>query len=530
MTAGLDRDNAEIRRELVNFVRGDPLIESALRILIREIPPSTDRIIDVGCGIGWTTFELRKALPSAVVRGWGLNASSLRVAARLFEGAGIEFRTSVPDPSEWRTFDFAIAIVTDHDQLSRIEGVAGSGLSELVSADGRLLIAYVDVSRRNARRGTPPADNPTEHVDALASRLGARAERLSGSSGMAAYRIDRLNRPHVTDAKRVRPLELSSAALRRGLVLRKLARHVTDDGYVIPKDGSVRLLIVSPNRAGFSESFIKANIEGLPAHVDVLFGQPPASEDERGRRIIPKWARGIGRFMTVLSPSAERTLEAFWLDRTLAARRPAVVLAEYGPTGVGLLDACRRRSIPLVTQFFGFDASDRDILDFYRDGYRRLLKYGHLVAVSRDISDRLNDKAAPSDRIHYIPCGVDPASFGGAEPENSPPTFLAIGRFVEKKAPHLTIQAFNAVVAVVPEARLRFVGDGPLIGVCRQLVESLGIEEAVEFLGYRHHDELPQFYRDARAFVQHSIASPSGDREGTPVAILEAGASGLPVV
>ena len=34
----------------------------------------------------------------------------------------------------------------------------------------------------------------------------------------------------------------------------------------------------------------------------------------------------------------------------------------------------------------------------------------------------------------------------------------------------------------------------------------------------------------ARAFVQHSVEAPSGDAEGTPVAVLEAGASGLPVV
>ena len=34
----------------------------------------------------------------------------------------------------------------------------------------------------------------------------------------------------------------------------------------------------------------------------------------------------------------------------------------------------------------------------------------------------------------------------------------------------------------------------------------------------------------ARAFVQHSMTAPSGDSEGTPVAILEASASGLPVI
>ena len=73
-------------------------------------------------------------------------------------------------------------------------------------------------------------------------------------------------------------------------------------------------------------------------------------------------------------------------------------------------------------------------------------------------------------------------------------------------------------------------GEGPLLGICQQLARDLGIVDHVEFLGSRPHPEVAAAMRRARAFVQHSVRASDGDSEGTPVAILEAGASGLPVV
>ena len=74
------------------------------------------------------------------------------------------------------------------------------------------------------------------------------------------------------------------------------------------------------------------------------------------------------------------------------------------------------------------------------------------------------------------------------------------------------------------------VGDGPLLTPCRDLARGLGIESSVAFLGAQSHHVVRDEMLAARAFVQHSIEASSGDCEGTPVAILEAGASGLPVV
>jgi glycosyltransferase involved in cell wall biosynthesis len=101
---------------------------------------------------------------------------------------------------------------------------------------------------------------------------------------------------------------------------------------------------------------------------------------------------------------------------------------------------------------------------------------------------------------------------------------------VDKKAPHLTLLAFSKVAAKIHDARLVMVGDGTLWEACKHLADALGVGDKVEFPGPSSHAEVAATMRHARAFVQHSMRTTYGDAEGTPVAILEAGASGLPVV
>ena len=65
---------------------------------------------------------------------------------------------------------------------------------------------------------------------------------------------------------------------------------------------------------------------------------------------------------------------------------------------------------------------------------------------------------------------------------------------------------------------------------CVGLVNSLGLESRVDFLGEKDHEAVARELGKVRCFVQHSLKAPSGDCEGLPLAILEASASGLPVI
>jgi glycosyltransferase involved in cell wall biosynthesis len=230
--------------------------------------------------------------------------------------------------------------------------------------------------------------------------------------------------------------------------------------------------------------------------------------------------------------SLSQTLDTLVLQRFLKRHNVDVVLAEYGLAGVQIMDVCHKANIPLVVHFHGYDAyNEAVVLQFYRESYRRLFTIARaIIAVSRDMEHQLMSLGAPRDRVFYNVYGVDSSRFSLADPSNSPPLFVAVGRFVDKKAPHLTLLAFQKVVPVCPEARLVMIGDGLLWDACKMLVKALHLEQQVTFTGPQPHSEVAATMQQARAFVQHSIRPGTGDSEGTPVAVLEAGMAGLPVV
>jgi glycosyltransferase involved in cell wall biosynthesis len=207
------------------------------------------------------------------------------------------------------------------------------------------------------------------------------------------------------------------------------------------------------------------------------------------------------------------------------------VLAQYGVLGARLADSCAEARVPLIVHFHGYDAYVSRVLEEQRDGYARMFRRcAAVVAVSRDMVEQLIGLGAPPEKVRYNPCGVDCELFSQTSPAENPPLFIGVGRFVEKKAPHLALFAFRRALEACPEAHLRLIGDGPLLPACRDLAKALGLGDAVELPGRLPHKEVAEAMAQARAFVQHSVRARNGDSEGTPVAVLEAGASGLSVV
>ena len=117
-----------------------------------------------------------------------------------------------------------------------------------------------------------------------------------------------------------------------------------------------------------------------------------------------------------------------------------------------------------------------------------------------------------------------------ARPEVSGKRFLMVGRLTEKKAPFVSILAFAKVVATYQDATLDVIGCGNLEDACIQLCEALGVKDNVVFHGSRSHAEVLDMMSQSRCFIQHSVCAPGGDREGTPVGVLEAMGMGLAVV
>ena len=294
-----------------------------------------------------------------------------------------------------------------------------------------------------------------------------------------------------------------------------------------------RVCLAHPNPGPDCEPFIQQLIDRLPNVCDVLYGGhmpcfqgSGAPLGSNAPAILPPVFARDGR------PATNRQKRHFNdLKHHLAHLRPDVLFAEYGPTGVAVAEACRQLEIPLVVKFHGYDCSVRKTIEKYRHGYERVFRLAAaIVCVSKSQALALKTLGARPGKLFVVPTGVDTDRFKAGNPARGAPHIAAMGRFVDKKAPCLTILAFRQVAAHVPEAVLTMAGDGPLRESCLRLSEALGLSERINFPGRLERARVVSLLATACVFVQHSVTAMDGDSEGTPNAVLEAAASGLPVV
>jgi len=297
------------------------------------------------------------------------------------------------------------------------------------------------------------------------------------------------------------------------------------------------VVIIINNRRGFvrpSETFLTAHINGLPNTVPLIGIPGRRFLAQEGRKSIPSRALvplGIRWLLRKLGVSTIAEQDRRVLARFLKRRNIAVVLAEYGPTAVSVMDACRDASVPLVAHFHGFDAYRHDIITAYKGRYLKLFSQAAaVIAVSNDMRRQLLALGANEERTYLNSCGADIPEGLNAQPGSSDVRFLMVGRLVDKKAPLLSIEAFARVIGRLPESRLDIIGDGPLLDACKSAVVKLGLSDNVVLHGTQLHSDVLNIMKQARCFIQHSVCTPNGDREGTPVAVLEAMGVGLPVI
>ena len=174
-----------------------------------------------------------------------------------------------------------------------------------------------------------------------------------------------------------------------------------------------------------------------------------------------------------------------------------------------------------------------------------------VAACSYFTREAVLDLGVPPDRIHVVYPGVDAERFvpngdapisppgspspegrggQGVRPEGA--TLLSVARLAELYKGHDTlIRVLPLVRARCSGARLRIAGDGPLREYLYRIAKSVGVDDAVDFLGEVADEALPELYRTSDAFVLMSRESPSkGGAEGFGIVVLEAGACGKPVV
>jgi glycosyltransferase involved in cell wall biosynthesis len=148
-----------------------------------------------------------------------------------------------------------------------------------------------------------------------------------------------------------------------------------------------------------------------------------------------------------------------------------------------------------------------------------------IIVNSRQVGDYIATVyGAPTDRLTVVYNAIDLDRFRPApEPRPAPaPLVVMVGRLVKQKNPLLFVAAAAALRRRLPAARFRLIGDGPLRAEVERAARAAGLDEALELTGERR--DVETLLPDADLFWLTS------DWEGLPNAVLEAMASGLPVV
>jgi glycosyltransferase involved in cell wall biosynthesis len=217
------------------------------------------------------------------------------------------------------------------------------------------------------------------------------------------------------------------------------------------------------------------------------------------------------------------------------AWRPRVIHAHFGRSGVYALLLKQLLGIPLITTFGGRDASVHASLPHLNHLYALLFRASdRIVAVSAELRDQLVTAGAPGDRIEVIRRGTDVRTFAFvsrvATGDRQPARFLMVGRLAEKKGHRYALQAVRRLVDDGLNVRLTIVGDGSLAQPIRQLCGELGLDRNVQLTGGVDSSHVRQHMAESDVLVHCSVTGADGDREGIPNAVVEAAATGLPVV
>lgn len=220
---------------------------------------------------------------------------------------------------------------------------------------------------------------------------------------------------------------------------------------------------------------------------------------------------------------------SFWTMGLVLHQRPNATLAFFGaPSGMVAILIKKLFNIPYVVSLRGGDVPGFRPYDFKK--YHKMLSpILHVIWKNASSvvanSQGLHDLARAFDsrfEIPIVPNGVDLNLYSTTERHDASPVILSVGRLVYQKGFDLGIQSLSGLKHL--DWQWNIVGDGPEMDALRALVNQHGLADRVNFHGWQSREQLIQCYKQANLFLFPSR------HEGMPNAVLEAMASGLPVI
>jgi len=302
----------------------------------------------------------------------------------------------------------------------------------------------------------------------------------------------------------------------------------------------VRTLLVTndfPPRTGGIQNYLQALADRLPPGELVVYA--------------PAWP-GSAEFDAALPYPVHRHPSSLMLPLPGVADRATVLAREHGVTtvwfgasaplallGPGLR---RRAGIECVLASTHGHEVGWSMLPGARQVLRRIGRDTDvLTMISSYTRGRVAAAFGPGAALEHLPSGIDAEVFApdpAARSElrrryrlGTAPVVSCVSRLVARKGQDTLIRALPRVRARVPGARLLLVGDGTYGGRLRRLAVECDVVEHVVFTGAVPAAELAAHHAVGDAFALPCRTRGGGlDVEGLGIALLEAAASGLPVV
>jgi len=186
----------------------------------------------------------------------------------------------------------------------------------------------------------------------------------------------------------------------------------------------------------------------------------------------------------------------------------------------------------VITTFHGYDitrvASNNSKI------YKELFKKGDLfLPISNYFKTKLIELGCDSNKIIVHRMGIDIDRFTFRQRKlkrNEKIRILSVARLVEKKGLEYGIKAITEVLSHFPFIEYKIVGDGPLKNNLLNLIRDLDLHDKVEILGWKEQSEVIKLMYESHIFLAPSVTASDGDQEGIPVVLMEAMATGLPVI
>jgi glycosyltransferase involved in cell wall biosynthesis len=236
-------------------------------------------------------------------------------------------------------------------------------------------------------------------------------------------------------------------------------------------------------------------------------------------------------------------LVAGWrLARRVARSARATVMHGHWVIPGGAIAAWARPALPLVVSLHGSDVFVAERQPLARAIARRVFrKAGWVTACSADLADRALRLGARPDRLEVVPYGVDVTRF---RPEPAlrarvrsalglgadTPMVFAAGRFVRKKGFEYLVDAAALLGAERPGAVVVIGGAGDLDQELRRRAVERGVSDVIRFPGLLTQDAVADALAAADVAVVPSVRDEAGNVDGLPNVVMEALASGTPLV